>query len=154
MLFLGLMPDPDALLGDEPLLSLSSWSDRRDVCRTLFAAHRSELLRDFATLRPSASRYSPLAFTFNFPHNLVKGVVVDAALRGTPWPVSLSDLLTAFPQSAEVDFARMALATTLMRYALASPDTIRGRPHPAIVYQSEAGIRAFEKTLERLAALR
>lgn len=141
---LGLAPDPGALLGSDPPESLLSCEERRARIRELFAAHRSDLLADFEAHRPSQATYSPFSFTFNFPHNLVKGVVVDAAFRGAPWPLSLDDLVTAFPKTPELDAGRRSLATTLMGYALASPDTIRGRPHPAIVCDPAAGLRAFE----------
>ena len=147
-ILLGLLPDPDLFLTSPP----ASSADRRSEARALLASHRSGLLHDFTAHRPTDDSYSPLAFTFNFPHNLVKGSVVDAAIRGTPWRVTLDDLLTAFPRSADLDSARRLLATTLMRYALASPDTIRGRPHPAIVYHPDAARRAFDRTLSGLQA--
>ncbi len=46
--------------------------------------------------------------------------------------------------------SRMTLATTLMAYARTNPNTIRGRPMPVIVYDPEAGYRAFRLTLRRL----
>lgn len=152
-ILLGLMPDPDALLGLDPPESLRACEERRSRLRETFVACRGDLLRDFAAHRPDPSAYSPFSFTFNFPHNLVKGVVVDAAFRGAPWPLSLDDLVTAFPKSPELDLGRRSLATTLMGYALASPDTIRGRPHPAIVCDPAAGLRAFEKAVQRLSTI-
>lgn len=152
-ILLGLMPDPEALLGADPPESLLACDPRPARLRELFAAHRAELRHDFEAHRPDPNTYSPFSFTFNFPHNLVKGIVVDAAFRGAPWPLSLHDLVTAFPKSPELDFGRRSLATTLMGYALASPDTIRGRPHPAIVCDPIAGLHAFEKAVQRLAAI-
>ena len=149
-ILLGLMPDAEALLGSNPPESLAPLDDRRARIREIFADHRTDLLQDFEAHRPGPNSYSPLSFTFNFPHNLVKGVVVDAAFRGAPWPLALDDLVTAFPKLPELDLARRSLATKLMGYALASPDTIRGRPHPAIVCDPAAGVRAFEKALDGL----
>lgn len=151
-LLIGLMPDPSAFLGNEPPEALASREADPARIRELFARHQSSLLVDFATHHPSLSEYSPLSFTFNFPHNLVKGIVVDAARRGAPWPLALEDLVTAFPRTPELDLVRRSLATTLMGHALASPDTIRGRPHPAIVCDPAAGLRAFEKALNVLSA--
>jgi hypothetical protein len=149
-LLLALTPDPEALLSPDPPESLAGFGAQRSLIREIFAAHRDDLREDFETHRPDPASYSPFSFTFNFPHNLVKGIVVDAAFRGAPWPIGLDDLVTAFPRSDELDLARRSLATTLMGYALASPDTIRGRPHPAIVCDPAAGARAFEKALEGL----
>ena len=148
-LLIALAPDPQAFLGPRPPTSLSTYADRRDTTRSLFTTHRGALLRDFAVHRPGLA-YSPLSFTFNFPHNLVKGIVVDAVLRGFPWTLGLDDLLTALPRTPELEVERVALTTRLMRYALASPDVIRGRPHPAIVYDPAAGARSFEKTIAAL----
>ena len=152
-ILLGLLPDPVAFLSSQPPGSLSKGLDRQARIRELFAAHRSDLRRDFEGHHPDDAGYSPFAFTFNFPHNLVKGAVVDAAVRGAPWLVALDDLLTAPAKEAESAASRRSLATTLSRYALASPDTIRGRPHPAIVYHPAAGRREFEAALDRLFAL-
>ncbi|MBX7184012.1 MAG: hypothetical protein K1Y01_02610 [Vicinamibacteria bacterium] len=149
-ILLGLTPDPDALLGPDPPAALAGCQEQRDRLREIFAAHRPLLLDDFEAHRPEPSAYSPFSFTFNFPHNLVKGIVVDAAFRGAPWPLSLDDLVTALPKTPELDLGRRSLATTLMGYALASPDTIRGRPHPAIVCDPAAGSRAFESIVRRL----
>jgi hypothetical protein len=111
-----------------------------------FAAHRDELLERFEVFRPAEGVYSPLSFFFNFSHNVVKGSVVDALLRGVPWTVSLNDLLTARSDSD----AKVSLATTLMGYARRNPDRIGGRPMPAIVYDPRAGRQAFGVTLRKL----
>ena len=42
------------------------------------------------------------------------------------------------------------LATTLMTYARANPDTIRGRLMPAIVYDPQTGRQAFAAALRQL----
>ena len=49
------------------------------------------------------------------------------------------------------DRSRLTLATTLMAYARTNPHRIRGRLTPVIVYDPEAGYRAFRLTLRRLA---
>ena len=64
--------------------------------------------------------------------------------------MALEDLVTALPRTRDLDLARRSLGTTLMGYALANPDTIRGRPHPAIVCDPRGGLRAFEKALGSL----
>lgn len=149
-LFIGLMPDPQAFIGSEPPASLAEHRDARNRAAELWSATKDARLADFEALRPGLDRYSPLHFTFNFPHNLVKGAVVDAALRGATWAVPLEDLVSG-PESGESrEEDRRDLATRLTRYALASPDTINGRPHPAIVYHPEAGLRAYEQALARL----
>lgn len=120
-----------------------------------FDRHRQELLAAFETYRPADAAYSPLAFFFNFSHNVLKGAVVDAMLWGEPWPVTLNDLLssraTSSPEAAPPE-KRLALATTLMDYARKNPHRIRGRLMPVIVYDPATGRRAFTAALQALAS--
>jgi len=70
-------------------------------------------------------------------------------LRGRPWPLALNDLLTATPRGEAPD-TQAQLATTLMAYARAAPDTIRGHLMPVIVYDPSAGRQAFTVTMQKL----
>ncbi len=105
----------------------------------------------FERYRPSEQAYSPLSFFFNFSHNVVKGTVVDALLWGEAWDVSLNDLLTGVPRAGLEPGSQQLLATTLMAYARSNPDRIRGKLMPVIVYDPQAGRRAFTVALEKLA---
>jgi hypothetical protein len=143
----GLTPDPRAFVGAPPA-ALVPFEAEHSRFRELWEANRAALLSGFERHRPSENAYSPLSFFFNFPHNLLKGVVIDAILRGEPWRVSLNALLTGVPHQD----AKTALAKTMMGYAQKSPDRIRGRLTPVIVYDPRAGRRAFQETLRRIAA--
>ena len=132
----GLCPDPSSFLAREEFV------DR-------FAPRRGELVEAFERFRPGEGAYSPLAFFFNFSHNVVKGLVVDAVLRGRPWTVGLNDLLTGLPDG-DRGGNRIDAATTLMGYARRSPDRIRGRLTPAIVYDPATGRHAFGHALRTL----
>jgi hypothetical protein len=142
----GLTPDPRAFVGAAPS-SLAPFAAEHARFRELWETHRDALLGEFERHRPSESAYSPLSFFFNFPHNLLKGIVIDALVRGEPWRVSLNALLTGVPD----DEAKTALAQTMMGYAQKSPDRIRGRLTPVIVYDPRAGRRAYQETLRRIA---
>lgn len=134
----GLSPDPLAFVNTPP------FAER-------FAAYREELIDRFEAFRPTESAYSPLSFFFNFSHNVVKGAVVDALLRGLPWTVGLNDLLTpAADEHGSPSQQKIALATTLMGYARRSPDRIGGRLTPAIVYDPRAGRQAFSVAMRKL----
>jgi hypothetical protein len=144
----GLLPDPRAFLGTPPP-SLREAEGERSRFVERFRAVQADLQKDFERHRPGEVRYSPLAFFFNFPHNLLKAMVVDALVNGRAWSVSLDDLLSGvFPGPSSEE--RVAAATTLMGYARASPDRIRGRLVPVIVYDPRAGLRAFESALSKL----
>jgi hypothetical protein len=145
----GLTPDPRAFVGTPPP-ALAPFEEERSRFCALFRKHLDGLLRELERLRPSDDAYSPLSFFFNFPHNLLKGVVIDALLRGEPWKLSLNSLLTGIPRSGAESESKTALAKTMMGYARESPDRIRGRLVPVIVYDPRAGRRAFTDTVRRL----
>jgi hypothetical protein len=145
----GLSPDARAFVRDAPAAPSPYESERAEFC-DLFRRHEQALLGEFERFRPSTATYSPLSFFFNFSHNVVKGAVVDALLRGKPSALTLNDMLTGISRGAEEHADKEALATTLMGYARANPHRIRGRLMPVIVYDPAAGRRAFSVTMQKL----
>ena len=145
----GLSADARAFVG-EPPASLSNSDDDRAAFRALFLQHRDALVDAFQRYKPAADLYSPLAFFFNFSHNVLKGTVVDALLRGRAWPLTFDDMLTTLSRDASEPALKQELATTLMGYARANPDTIRGRPMPVIVYDPATGRDAFAVTIRKI----
>jgi hypothetical protein len=145
----GMSADARAFLGMAPA-SLSACAGDRTAFRDRFLAHHHDLLAEFERHRPVNGAYTPLSFFFNFSHNVLKGTVVDALLRGKPWHVSFNEMLTA--RNITVADDRERLARTLMEYARANPDTIGGRPMPVIVYDPRAGHRAFRVMMEKVSA--
>lgn len=164
----GLSADARAFVGAPPP-SLAGAEAERAEFRDTFLARQDDLLAAFERHRPGDGTYSPFGFFFNFSHNVLKGTIVDAALRGAPWPVCFNDLLArasieperageaahaeAAPAArAAQGPAREQLARTLMTYARANPDRINGEPTPVIVYDPRAGLRAFRIMMEKLSA--
>jgi hypothetical protein len=139
-LFGGLTADCELLMGDEEL---------RPLLRSIWPAMRPT----FSALTPRADHYWPLALCFNFSHNLVKGTLIDAVLRGEPWTVCYNDLLTGADGGSSPLPSRLALARTLMEYARRSPERIRGEWLPVIVYDVDAGRAVHEATINQLASL-
>jgi hypothetical protein len=149
----GLSPDPRAFVGEAPAPLVGTEAEReRSLFSELFSRNREPLLAEFERHRPSEAEgdYFPLAFYFNFSHNVLKGMVVDSLLRGEPSDLTLNDLLTGVPHPSETGTRRRALAETLMGYAQSSPDRIRGRLVPAILYHPRSGRRAFLEALRRI----
>jgi hypothetical protein len=146
----GLTGDARAFIGRRPPGSLSRCEAQRVEFCERFETHRTELLAAFESYRPRPDTYSPLSFFFNFSHNVLKGIVVDALLRRSPWELSFNDLLTELPRDDPRTDAKTVLATTLMGYAQRNPDRIRGQLMPVIVYDALAGRRAFSVTLGKL----
>ncbi len=147
----GLTPDARAFVGVPPPVLSRSESDRARFAAG-FARHKEALLEAFERYRPTDAAYSPLSFFFNFSHNVVKGTVVDALLWGEAWDVSMNDLLTGVTRPGLDEGSAQLLATTLMGYARSNPDRIRGRLMPVIVYDPQAGRRAYSVTIEKLSA--
>jgi hypothetical protein len=145
----GLSADARAFIGQPPA-SLSESEADRGAFRTLFLEHRDALVAAFQRYKPSPESYSPLAFFFNFSHNVLKGMVVDALLRGRAWPLTFDDMLTCLSHDASEPAVKAELAVTLMGYARANPDTIRGRPMPVIVYDPATGRDAFAVTMRKI----
>ena len=146
----GLTGDARAFVGQAPA-SLGAHAAERQAFRDAFLAHRDELVEEFEPHRPRDQWYSPLAFFYNFSHNVLKGTVVDALLRGEPWRLTLNDLLTGLPHGGAESVTREQLARTLMGYARLAPDRIRGQLMPVIVYDVQAGRQAFAVAMKKLA---
>jgi hypothetical protein len=145
----GLSADARAFIGQPPS-SLSGSEADRGAFRALFLDHRDALGEAFQRYKPAPEHYSPLSFFFNFSHNVLKGLVVDALLRGRAWPLSFDDMLTTLSRDESEPALKLELATTLMGYARANPDTIRGRPMPVIVYDPSTGRDAFAVTMRKI----
>ena len=145
----GLTPDARAFIGVPPPSLSRSESDRVRFAEG-FARHKAALLEAFQKYRPNETAYSPLSCFFKISHNVVKGAVVDALLWGEAWDVSLNDLLTGVTRPGLESGSQQLLATTLMGYARSNPDRIRGRLMPVIVYDPQAGRRAYSVAIEKL----
>ena len=128
----GLSADARAFVGAPPAVLSSFERDRAEFAER-FHGHKAELLAAFEAFRPAEHLYSPLSFFFNFSHNVRKGTLVDALLRGDPWRVTFNELLTALPRDEVASASKELLATTLMTYARLNPDRIRGQLMPVIV---------------------
>jgi len=144
----GLSADARAFVGD-PVDALAPSESERVEFRDLFLRHRLALVDAFEAYRPRDDAFSPLSFFFNFSHNIIKGTIVDALLGRRAWTPAFNDLLTA-GDAGSSSAERLELATTLMAYARANPDRIRGELTPVIVYDPRAGHAAFTVTMKKL----
>jgi hypothetical protein len=145
----GLSADARAFIGRPPA-SLSGCETERAAFRDMFYAVRADLLAEFEAHRPADAAYSPLCFFFNFSHNVVKGVVIDALLNDRPYPLTFNDLLTGVPRAAPQAPLKAEVATMLMGYARDNPHRIRGRLRPVIVYDVQSGREAFSVAMRKL----
>lgn len=146
----GLSADVGAFVGPTTPSCLRPCEPERSELRSGWLAQRASLLSMFERFRPSPRTYSPLSFFFNFSHNVLKGIVIDALLWSEASAVSFNDLLTALPREAAAGAARERMATTLMNYARTRPDRIRGKLMPVIVYDPQAGHQAYAVAMRKL----
>jgi hypothetical protein len=146
----GLTADARAFVGDHPPASLAACEAERSEFATLFQRHRDTLLDEFERQRPSDRAYSPMSFSFNFSHNVLKGIVIDALLWGDAWDLTFNDLLKGSPSGDSKGETKGTLANTLMGYARSSPDRIRGRLMPVITYDPLAGRQAFGVAMRKM----
>jgi hypothetical protein len=158
----GLTPDTRAFT-ESPPATLARFRKEHEELRGILMRHRDELIRDFERFRPASDRYSPLGFQFNFPHNallpmvtlaLVQGVdrrlnmPLNALLRGETAEGGSSEVgaSTSAPAEATAPSPEM-LARTLMAYAGYSPEKRNGRRTLMIIYDPNAALSSFNRTL-------
>ena len=145
----GLSADARAFLGRPPA-SLSASEAERTEFRDVFFDVRQDLLAEFEQHRPTTTSYSPLCFFFNFSHNVVKGIVIDALLNDRPCPLTFNDLLTGVPADGPRAALKAEMAAMLMGYARDHPHRIRGRLRPIIVYDVQSGREAFSVAMRKM----
>jgi hypothetical protein len=141
----GLSADARAFIGKPPA-SLAAYEVEHAQCREFFHRYRQDLFEEFERHRPSAQMYSPMSLNFNFPHNVLKGIVVNALVGRETSNLTLNDLLTGIPRGERGEL-KQKFAETLVGLARTSPDTIRGRPVSILLYDPYLGIRNFAKTI-------
>jgi hypothetical protein len=150
----GLSADADAFLGGRTPSVLAGSDVERRAFRDGFGGDVVALSDAFAPSRPVGGVYCPIAFFFNFSHNVLKGTVVDATFWGDPRELSLNDLFTGLPRAPATDRRKLRLLDTLMEFAKTHPDRIHGRLMPVIVYDVVAGRRAFGALTRAIQAIR
>ncbi len=146
----GLSPDARAFVGTHPPAALAGCEAERSTFRDRVMDYRKDLLEELEPHRPTDQAYSPLALFFNFSHNILKGAIVDALLCGDPWLLTVNDLFTGVPRGGPADESKRVLATTLMTYARSSPNRIRGKLMPVIVYDPWSARQAFSVTMRKI----
>lgn len=139
----GLTPDARAFTEATPS-SLATFEDDHRACRALLERHASGLLEAFEPLRPDGAAYSPVAFQFNFPHNVLIPMVTLALVQGVDPELNVG--FNALLEGGDAE----RLARTLMAYAGYSPEVRRGRRTLMITYDPNLAVASFTRTLQAL----
>jgi hypothetical protein len=145
-----LTPDPPALLDRAPA-SLAAFQSDHTEWQALFARYGAGLLEEFQRHRPAPPSYSPLAFQFNFPHNVLIPMVTLALIQGRDpqLDLSLNALLTR-EREENAPGSPSVLARTLMAYAGYSPERRGGRRTLMITYDPNAALLSFSRAMTQM----
>jgi len=145
----GLTADPRALLDVPPPASLAAFTNELAAFRQLFGECREDLLLEFEPHRPTGDVYSPLAFHFNFPHNVLIPMVTLALIEGCDPERNVS--FNALLERGRAERSPATLARALMMYAARNPERRGGRETPMITWDPAAAGLTFNRTLAVIA---
>ena len=152
----GLSADPWAFVGAPPP-ALVEHGEEHDACKELIRAHRDTLLEDFRAHRPARTGYSPTAFLFNFPNNVLVAGVTVAVLEDAPRAIPMNALFGADVPGADApradDEARLEVALKLMQYAGSSRERLDAHGARLVMYAPNPALRCFNLTLAALKKL-
>jgi len=140
-LMLALAADPWAFGAELPPILAGRAADHASV-RDVITTVGDGLIADFEAMRRSPHRYSPLAFTCNFPTNAAVAMVAVSIEDGRSYP-PLNALFSSRrdPESAQ------ALATRLMDYSVSDPSRLGAGKAPLIAYDPFDAASAFNAVM-------
>ncbi|MBT8335684.1 MAG: hypothetical protein KJO11_03705 [Gemmatimonadetes bacterium] len=144
-----LSSDPGAFVGP-PLKVFEPYRNEYERFRRQFVDARPELRALFDDLRPERDRFSPLSFSFNFPHNAIVAGTTVALLNEEPCAVPFDDLLLGGIDADSEDDPRVRQARALMRYAGARPERLEGRGNRLILYDAVLARESHDAVLTHL----
>jgi hypothetical protein len=142
----GLSADPGMVLATAVPAVLAGCADERATCADRLRAHRERLRGMFGDLTPAATAFVPLAFHFNFLHNVLTATLAVTIDGGSP-NVPLDGLLFGQPQGA----TRLADSPEVLAHRLAlysaHPDRRGYKGAPLIVTDPSLGARCVEDVI-------
>ena len=127
----------------------SRHADRHAELIELFRKYVKELTMDFVACQPSGDIYSPLAFHFNFPHNIMNAILMICLSEGTVEGLSLNDLLVGPEDPITVDRS-IELMEKLMVFAGGSRDRVGPQGAKLIIYDPHVGLGYFNMVLSSM----
>ena len=136
----GLGPDPWAFFQTPPPISLQSYADRHSELTKLFKKYVQDLTLDFVACQPSGEIYSPLAFHFNFPHNIMNAILMICLSEGSVEELSLNDLLVGAEADPSMVDRSIELVGKLMAFAGSSRDRVGPQGAKLIIYDPHVGL--------------
>lgn len=134
----GLTPDPWAFIGKLPD-ALSDYAEKYSRFCELLGRYGEDLVEECKRHRPSAEGFSPMAFHFNFPHNVLMAHLMTALDEESVRSLSLNALLLGRHDGAVTEQSADDLAKTLTAFAGSSPDKLDAHGARLIIYDWHAG---------------
>ena len=134
----GLTSDPWAFVGKVPE-ALSGYSEQYSNFCDLLKRYGEDLLEDFREHRPATEGFSPLAFHFNFPHNVLMGTLMIALDQGKARNLSMNALLLGRHDGRVTEQSPDDFAKELTAFAGSSPDKLDSHGARLIIYDRHAG---------------
>ena len=134
----GLTADPWAFAGKIPD-PLSGHAELYSSFCDLFVRYGTDLLEEFKGHWPPADGFSPLAFHFNFPHNVLSAVLMIVLDQGSACSLSMNTLLLGRHDGVVSEDSPHDFAYTLTSYAGSSPDKLDDHGARLIIYDRHAG---------------
>ncbi len=136
----GLTPDPWAFFQTPPPVSLALYFEKHQVLQQLLAEYAEELATEFAAYRPTLENYSPLAFHFNFPHNVLNALLMVCFSEGSVERVPLNDLLLGETSDSPKNDKLKEVALKLMVFAGSRRDRVGPQGTKLIIYDPHVGL--------------
>ena len=134
----GLTSDPWAFVGKAPE-ALSGYSEQYSSFCGLLKRYGEDLLEDFRKHRPATQGFSPLAFHFNFPHNVLMAILMIALDLGNARSLSLNALLLGRHDGMVTEDSPDDFAKGLTAFAGSSPEKLDSHGARLIIYDRHAG---------------
>ena len=137
----GLTSDPWAFAGRIPA-PLSRHAELYSSLCELFGRYGEDFLEECKGHWPPAEGFSPLAFHFNFPHNVLSAILMIVLDQGSACSLSMNTLLLGRHDGAVSEDSPRDFAETLTAYAGSSPEKLDSHGARLIIYDPIAG-RAY-----------
>ncbi len=143
-----LSADPAAFLSNDVPDVLAAQAGERSRAREILLGDARELAALFGETRPESAQFSPLAFHFNFLHNVLTATLALTIDEGTP-NLPLDALLYSGPSGTRLADSPDVLAHQLALYA-ADPERRGARKAPLIVHDAAWGQSCVDGVLAAL----
>ena len=134
----GLTCDPWAFVGKPPD-ALKGFPEQYNSFCELLGRYGEDLLEEFKRHRPSAEDFSPLAFHFNFPHNVLTAILMIALAEGSARSLSMNAVLLGRHDGSTTEESPDEFAKALTAFAGSGPEKLDAHGAQLIIYDRHAG---------------